>query len=154
MASRPTLKFATRPEDWEAVRHLRHAVYVVETGRLRGVEDTRHTFDAFDQFSKYILAYIGEEPVGTIKIIADSERGLPCEGQVSLNALRAIGRPAEMGHLLTMRTARTRRVALDLMKMALAYACVFLDVTHIVGDFFVSGANDESLAEFYRAARC
>lgn len=145
-----TVKFrvAQSPADKTDVIKLRDEVYVRDQGRLADASDTAATFDRFDRHAVYILAEDGAEPVGTVKVVPDSEAGLPCEDVVDLTSLRAGHRLVEFGHLMTVPRARNRQIGLGLMRAALVYALTEHGATHVIGDFFAE--SDGSLREFYR----
>lgn len=133
---------------------LRDRVYVADQGRLTSVDDTRETFDKYDQYGTYLVAYSGASPIGTVKIIRDSELGLPCESTatltVNLSEYRASGRLVEFGHLISAPEVRSQGVGMQLMREALAFSVGELGATHIFGDFFAEA--DGSFQPFYRRA--
>jgi predicted GNAT family N-acyltransferase len=127
-------------EGMQDVLFLRNSVYVNDQGRLHSVEDTKDTFDKYDQYGTYLVAYRGTMPVGAVKIIRDSELGLPCESTaklvVSLADLRATGRLVEFGHLISAPEARSQGIGMHLMRHGLMFSVGALRATHILGDFF------------------
>lgn len=130
---------------------LRDRVYVADQGRLTSVDDTRETFDKYDEYGTYLVAYAGASPIGTVKIIRDSELGLPCESTatltVNLNDYRSNGRLVEFGHLVSAPEVRSQGVGMQLMRHALAFSIGELGATHILGDFFAEA--DGSFQPFY-----
>jgi len=134
--------------DQAAVARLREIVYVLDQGRLNDVADTSATFDRFDAVSTYILAYEGAEAIGTVKVVPDGGRGLPCDDTVDLSALRPGNKLVEIGHLMTVPAVRDRAIGLGLMREALRYSVVHFGATHLLGDFF---ADEEGgrLRAFY-----
>jgi predicted GNAT family N-acyltransferase len=119
---------------------LRDRVYVADQGRLSSVDDTRDTFDRYDRYGTYLVAYSRAAPIGVVKIIRDSELGLPCESiarlTIDLSAYRAKGRLVEFGHLVSAPEVRSRGVGMELMRHGLRFSVSRLKATHILGDFF------------------
>lgn len=143
-----TFRRARTPAEHADVLLLREAVYVQDQERLTDTSQTAATFDRFDAYSYYLLAYSGAEPVGTIKIVPDSKAGLPCEDVAQVEPLRAGHRLVEFGHLMTLPDVRNRKVGMRLMREALVHSVREHDVTCILGDFFVDDL-DGRLRDFY-----
>lgn len=145
----PELAFraAQSAADKAAVLRLRDEVYVKDQGRLADAADMATTFDRFDKQAVYLLAESDGSPVGTIKLIADSPAGLPCEEAVDLASVRPGKRLVEYGHLLTLPRVRSRAVATGLMREAVVYSAARLGATHILGDFFIDATG--ALHAFY-----
>src|SRR5882757_3415352 len=101
-----TFRLAEMPADKEVLLFLRDAVYVQDQGRLADSGDMTATFDRFDDQAVYILAEQDGEPIGTVKVIADSLAGLPCEDMIDISEVRGAdgnrARLAEIGHLMTV----------------------------------------------------
>ena len=151
------IRVAESAADRAAVMLLRDIVYVRDQGRLTGSRDMATTFDKFDSRADYLLAHAGGEPIGAVKIIADSAAGLPCEDVVDIAPLRQLdgARLVEFGHLLTVPRARNQSVGMRLMRAALLHALGTRCATHIIGDFFIDdgdrdGGDGEGLRSFYR----
>ena len=74
------LKIATTPKEIDDVLWLRHEVYVKEDGKFSGKsfpdERISDHFDALPNMAN-IIAYEGDEPIGTLRASLDSEVGLP-----------------------------------------------------------------------------
>jgi putrescine aminotransferase len=147
----PGVEFRTVTCDDTSVRRVREIVYVVDQQRLLDSAEMADTFDRFDETSRYILALQAGEPVGTVKVIGDSEAGLPCGEHVDIEQLRAKHRVAEIGHLLTVPSVRQRGIGMGLMRQALLHAVQSLGATHILADFFVDAADGGQLRPFYVA---
>jgi predicted GNAT family N-acyltransferase len=126
---------------------LRHAVYVGAENRINGVADFSETFDRWDEHARYILAYVNDVPIGTVKVIPDSVLGLPCAEFVDLKALRALGRPVEFGHLIVRSEARGSGIGVQLMRAAFRFSVAELGATHIIADLFLDKRDTSS---FYR----
>lgn len=141
------LRLARSQTERADVVRLRDAVYVRDQGRLADVADTADTFDRFDAYAEYILAYEDGEAVGTVKLIADSAAGLPCDSVVDLAELRGRGRLVEFGHLMTLPRIRGREVGMALMREGLVRCVARHQATHVLGDFFVD--DDGGLRSFY-----
>lgn len=150
-ASEVTVREVTSEEDMRDVLALRDRVYVADQGRLTSVDDTKDTFDKYDQYGTYLLGYLDGVPVGTVKIIRDSELGLPCESEarltVNLNDYRTNGRLVEFGHLVSAPEVRSQGVGMQLMRHALKFSVSKLKATHILGDFFAN--EDGQFQPFY-----
>jgi CRP-like cAMP-binding protein len=76
------LKIATTPKEIDDVFWLRHEVYVKEDGKFGGKplphERISDRYDAFPNTCN-IIAYEGDEPVGTLRANLESSVGLPSE---------------------------------------------------------------------------
>ncbi len=76
------LKIATTPKEIDDVFWLRHEVFINEDGKFGGkpLPDERISdlFDALPNTAN-IIAYEGDEPVGTLRANLDSEVGLPVD---------------------------------------------------------------------------
>lgn len=136
------------------VLELRQRVYVADQNRLGSIEDTKDTFDKFDQYGTYFVAYRQDVALGAVKIIRDSELGLPCESEapltVDLHALRKTGRLVEFGHLVSSPEVRSRGIGMQLMKHGLMFSIAKHQATHILGDFFAD--ENGNFQSFY--TRC
>lgn len=150
-ASEITVREVTSDEGMRDVLLLRDRVYVTDQGRLGSVDDTKDTFDKYDQYGTYLVAYHDATPIGAVKIISDSELGLPCESTakltVNLAELRANGRLVEFGHLVSAPEVRSQGVGMHLMRHGLMYSVGKLKATHILGDFFADA--DGNFQPFY-----
>ncbi|MFI6448424.1 N-acyl amino acid synthase FeeM domain-containing protein [Kitasatospora sp. NPDC050543] len=142
-------RVARTPAERADVLRLRDAVYVQDQGRLADATDTAETFDRFDAHAEYILAYDGDQALGTVKIVPDSAAGLPCDDVVDLTALRARGRLVEFGHLMTLPQVRGQEIGMSLMRQGLVHSVAVHGATHVLGDFFVDDGG--GLRGFYRA---
>lgn len=138
---------AASPADKASVLRLRELVYVEDQGRLVDATDTADTFDRFDGRAVYLLAHDGTEAVGTIKVVPDSEAGLPCDDVVDVEPLRPGNRLVEFGHLMTVPRARNRSIGMALMREALILGLTRYGATHVLGDFFAE--QNGALREFY-----
>ena len=135
-------------DDKAAVLRLRHEVYVRDQGRLADAADMTGTFDRFDAHAVYLLAEEkGAWAVGTVKLIADSPLGLPCDEVADLTGFRPGKRLVEFGHLMTLPRIRDRSVGTGLMRAALHHSVVRFGATHVLGDFFIDDLG--RLRQFY-----
>lgn len=150
-ASEVTVREVNSEQGMRDVLALRERVYVADQGRLNSVDDTKDTFDKYDQYGTYLVGYIDGAPIGAVKIIRDSELGLPCESTarltVNLNDYRTNGRLVEFGHLVSAPEVRSQGVGMQLMRHALMFSLGKLKATHILGDFFAN--EDGSFQPFY-----
>lgn len=140
MANEITVREVDSEAGMQDVLTLRERVYVADQGRLNSIEDTKDTFDKYDQYGTYLVAYREAMPLGAVKIIRDSQLGLPCESTakltVNLNEHRATGRLVEFGHLVSAPEARSQGVGMHLMRHGAIFSIKKLKATHILGDFF------------------
>ncbi|WP_437614586.1 aminotransferase class III-fold pyridoxal phosphate-dependent enzyme [Erwinia sp. V71] len=135
--------------DLTDVLSVRHKVYVEEAGRLNHVDDTITSFDRFDNYCVYIVAKLNNEPVATVKVIADSSLGLPCDEFAELSRYRVSQNClCEFGHLISLPSVRNEKLGPAMMRAALIYA-VNRGATHILGDFFADG-NHSDLHYYYK----
>jgi len=146
-----TVREVTSDEGMRDVIALRERVYVADQGRLNSVDDTKDTFDKYDQHGTYLVAYRQAMPIGAVKLIRDSELGLPCESTakltVDLAEFRANGRLVEFGHLVSTPEVRSQGVGMHLMRHGFMFSVGKLKATHILGDFFADA--DGNFQPFY-----
>ncbi len=75
------VKIAKTAKELDDIFHLRHQVYVKGEGVLKGIvsEESETIFDRFDALPPVgnIIAYSGNEPIGTMRINLDAGVGLP-----------------------------------------------------------------------------
>lgn len=85
------LKVARSARELNGVFWLRHKVYVEEDGKFGGKplhgERMVDRFDALPNVAN-IVAYDGDEPVGTLRLNLDCEGGLPCEEHYNFSDYR------------------------------------------------------------------
>jgi predicted GNAT family N-acyltransferase len=148
MTEQPSYALATTAADKEAVLRLRDQVYVQDQGRLDDAQDMAGTFDRFDAFADYILARLDGEPAGCVKVVRDSELGLPCEDVADLTEFKNGHRVVELGHLMTRPDIRHRMLGMGLMREGLLHG-IRWGATRLVGDFFVDDTGE--LRGFYRS---
>lgn len=149
-----TFSVASAPADRQAVLELRDLVSAPDrlddanhTNDDRHAND-RHAFDRFDVSAAYIVARAGDQALGVVKVIPDSDEKLPCETVASISLERAGRRLVEFGHFLTTSPDRAREVGLGLIRAALHYSIHELAATHVLGNFFVD--RNGELRPFYR----
>lgn len=85
------LKIAQTAQELDDVFWVRHQVYIVEEGKFGGKPlPEQRILDRFDAFSDNlsIIAYDGQEPVGTIRVGMDSGLGLAAEKYYDLTPFR------------------------------------------------------------------
>ncbi len=141
------LRIATTARAKQDVLALRKAVYVGTENRISEVADFQQTFDRWDEQARYIVAYDEGTPVGTVKVIPDSEAGLPCAEFVDLAAVRARGLPVEFGHLIVLPGQRGQGIGMLLMREAFRFSVHEFRATHIVADLFL---DKRDTSTFYR----
>ncbi len=139
---------ASSVEDKKEVIRLRELVYVQDQGRLNDAADMADTFDRFDPYADYLLARVDGEPAGCIKVVRDSELGLPCEGEADLTEFKDGHVVVELGHLMTLPSVRKQLLGMGLMRAGLLHGILWHGATRLVGDFFVDRSGE--LLGFYR----
>ncbi len=86
------VKIAKTAKELDDVFHLRHQVYVKGEGVLKGIvsEESETIFDRFDALPPVgnIIAYSGNEPIGTMRINLDAGVGLPPDDSSDFTAYR------------------------------------------------------------------
>ncbi|MGW2486097.1 GNAT family N-acetyltransferase [Streptomyces sp. NPDC001606] len=148
MTDETSYALATSTADKEAVMRLRDQVYVQDQGRLDDAGDMAGTFDRFDAYADYILARVDGEAVGCIKVVRDSELGLPCEDVADLTEFKDGHTVVELGHLMTRPDVRHRMLGMGLMRAGLLHG-IRCGATRLVGDFFVDDTG--ALRGFYQS---
>ncbi|MEU9340156.1 GNAT family N-acetyltransferase [Streptomyces sp. NPDC048278] len=148
MTEQSSYTLATSAADKAAVIRLRDQVYVQDQGRLDDAGDMAATFDRFDAYADYILARLDGEPVGCIKVVRDSELGLPCQDVADLTEFKDGHRVVELGHLMTRPDVRHQMLGMALMREGLLHG-IRHGATRLVGDFFVDDTGE--LRGFYRS---
>ena len=76
------IKLARSPKEIDDALWLRHEVFVVEDGKFGGKPVPGHRLvDHFDAFPSvyHVVAYEHAEPVATMRLVKDSEAGLPVD---------------------------------------------------------------------------
>ncbi len=76
------IKVAQNAREIDDALRLRHEVFVIEDGKFGGIPlPGERLIDRFDAFpsSYHVIAYEGLEPVATMRLIRDSEVGLPVD---------------------------------------------------------------------------
>lgn len=138
---------ASGPEDFDRIRQLREAIYVQNEQRIGAIDDFAGSFDLYIKRSHWFIALIDGETVGTVKVIGDSEIGLPFEAIVGTGHRGPGDRVVEIGHLLSVSGPSTRYIVMDLLREATAYSRNELGATHLVGDVFLDKTRGDA---FYR----
>jgi hypothetical protein len=148
MTTDAVYRLADSAEDKQKILRLRDLVYVHGGGRLEGIADTTGTFDRFDAQADYILAELCGEVVGMVKVVRDSEAGLPCDDVVDLTEFRVGHQLVEIGHLIIRPDVRRHSVDTGLIRLGLLHGIYVFGATRLLGDFFVDGSG--GLCGFYR----
>lgn len=76
------IKLARSPKEIDDALWLRHEVFVIEDGKFGGTPVPGHRLvDHFDAFPSvyHVVAYEHSEPVATMRLVKDSEAGLPVD---------------------------------------------------------------------------
>ena len=151
MATR--LKIAQLAREVDDVLRLRHQVYVIEDGKFGGEPlPEGRIIDRFDAmpFVANIIAYHEGAPIGTIRIVKQTDAGLPTEEFLDFSNYketveRKFNKPifASAGMLAITHDGRKRRdVIMALFKMATG-VCMSWGVTHVVAN-----ANHETTSVY------
>jgi hypothetical protein len=135
------------PADWRQIQILRDAIYVTAENRIGEETGFYGSFDRYDNYSKWFLAISEGRAVGCVKVIRESEIGLPYETIIGRQQ-RAPGQViAEIGHLLSLSGPISAPIVLGLMRESFAYSVNQLGATHVVGDVFMDKTKGDA---FYR----
>lgn len=133
---------AISPSDFEQVNTLWRRVYGEEFGWL-SPSDGVLLKDRYDSHSTYLLAKIDGQVVGTMRLVTDSDEGLPVEQFVSIEDLRGSRRLMECQRLMILPDYRNKRwpalphgVLGGLVKGCLHW-CLANGVSHILADLFM-----------------
>ncbi|MCF7548207.1 GNAT family N-acyltransferase [Pseudonocardia sp. WMMC193] len=137
--------FARTEEELRDVDLLWRAVYGTECGWL-AADAPALIDDRYHPHSTYLLARVAGEPVGTMRVVADSPERLPVEQFVGIEKLRGDGdrRLVEVQRLMVLPQFRRRRypempfgVLAALVKGCLHH-CIQQGASHIVADLFLN----------------
>ena len=142
----PCIEFreVTGSTDWHHIQALREAIYVTAENRIGEETGFYGSFDRYNDHSKWFLAMSEGRAVGCVKVIRDSEIGLPYETIIG-HQKRAPGQViAEIGHLLSLSGPMSAPVVLGLMRESFAYSVNQLGATHVVGDVFLDKSKGDA----------
>jgi N-acyl amino acid synthase FeeM len=129
--------------DLAAVDSLWNAVYGDECGWLKPADGPRY-LDRFHPHSTYLVAWVADEPVGTMRLVADSPAGLPIEQFASISELRGNRALVECQRLMILQEFRNRRWqqlpygVLGALFKACLHWCITNSLSHIVADCFTA----------------
>jgi CRP-like cAMP-binding protein/N-acyl-L-homoserine lactone synthetase len=89
-----TIRIAKSTEVKEEVYRLRYRVYSLEEGVFPKSEEEM-VYDEFDQLpdTMNLLAFMDGTPVGTLRMVKDSDLGLPVEKMIDISSLRKNRQP-------------------------------------------------------------
>jgi putrescine aminotransferase len=135
----------TTESDWRHIQKLRETIYVTAESRIGEVGDFAGSFDRYNEQSQWFLALSEGRAVGSVRVVGDSEFGLPYESVVGRGKKDPNHIVAEIGHLLSISGPSSRPVVMGLMREAFAYACNVLGATHVVGDVFVDKTRGDAV---------
>lgn len=135
------IRLAETAYEIETALRIRHDVLIIEDGKYGGTGlQGRCLVDRFDALPTvfHMLAYDGTEPVGTMRLVRDSEVGMPVDDLYDFRAYRAqvsSGRYARFGSagmLAIRRPWRRRRDVLAAMFSLAAAVCHDEGTTHVL----------------------
>lgn len=147
------IKLADNSKEIDDALWLRHEVFIVEDGKFGGKPIHGHRLvDRFDAFPSayHVVAYEGTEPVATMRLLKDSEAGMPVDELYDFSEYRAralagdipptIGEdgkplPVQFGSagMLAIRANwRRRRDVIRAMFRMAATVCHRYEATHIL----------------------
>lgn len=89
------IKLADNAKEIDDALWLRHEVFIVEDGKFGGKPIHGHRLvDRFDAFpsAHHVVAYEGPEPVATMRLLNDSEAGMPVDELYDFTEYRARAR--------------------------------------------------------------
>lgn len=132
---RPSFFIARSEEEFAEVKRIRQRTYVDRDGRLATTESS---FDRFNSAAEYLVWGRKDSAKGTIKIILDSEIGLPCEKFVAIENLRSVGKVTEFGHFITDESVRSTPLVLKMMQEAVTHCYLHHNCRFIIGDMFLA----------------
>lgn len=147
------IKLAQNAKEIDDALWLRHEVFVVEDGKFGGKPIHGHRLvDRFDAFPSayHVVGYEGTEPVATMRLLKDSEVGMPVDELYDFSEFRrqalsgeipasadpsVVAQPAEFGSagMLAIRGQwRRRRDVIRAMFRMAATVCHRYGATHIL----------------------
>ena len=121
------IKIAKTQKEKDMAYQVRYEVFVEERGNLAASKfSNRMEIDSFDDLETTVnfLALVNENAIGTVRLIEDSEKGLPIEDYVDLSGLRAAKRKlSEGGRLAVLKDYRGKEgICIGLFKIGMNYA--------------------------------
>lgn len=136
------IKLAQSPKEIDDALWLRHEVFVVEDGKFGGkpLHGSRMV-DRFDAFPTtfHVISYEGAQPVATIRLVRDSDAGLPADELFDFSRYRRRAyletpRPifGSAGMLAIRMDWRRRRDVIRAMFRMAATVCAKQGATHIL----------------------
>lgn len=136
------IKLARTPKEIDDALWLRHEVFVIEDGKFGGQPlHGARMVDRFDAFPSvfHVIAYEGKEPVATMRLVKDSEGGLPADELFDFDryrrrALLETSTPmfGSAGMLAIRNQWRRRRDVIRAMFRMAAAVCRREGATHIL----------------------
>lgn len=137
---------AVSQSDFQQVEQLWRTVYGREFGWLAAGAGGHLHADRYHPHSVYLLARVGGSPVGTMRLVRDSEAGLPVEQFVGIDKIRGSGDPRliECQRLMVLPDRRNQRIegmpygVLAALVKGCLHWCLDNAYSHVVADLFVS----------------
>lgn len=136
--------------DADEIIRLREIVYVSESKRIAATDDLQESFDGYRAYTTEFVVRSRGRLIGTVRVIRDSEAGLPCGKTVDFAPYRRMGDIAEFGHLLLDPEFRNSGAILLLLREAYRYCRYTLRARFIFGDIFVDTTPDGGINGFYK----
>ncbi len=143
------IKLAQNAKEIDHALWLRHEVFVIEDGKFGGKPIHGHRLvDRFDAFPSayHVVAYEDQEPVATMRLLKDSEAGMPVDELYDFSAYREEAQSAQLpnagtsdpvvfgsaGMLAIRGQWRRRRDVIRAMFRMAATVCHRYGATHIL----------------------
>jgi len=133
----------TRPADLERLYRFRYEVYVEQLLWLpANAEGLLH--DEYDEFAFNYAAIEDDQVVGSIRVVPDSQAGLPFERCSPMNGYREGRRVVELCRLAVHQDHRGHFLAGLLMKAGYQRA-IMMDATHAALDAYIGEGSNSHL---------
>ncbi len=135
------IKVAQNAREIDDALWLRHEVFVLEDGKFGGKPlHGARLVDRFDAFPSvyHVVAYEGSEPVASMRLVKDSEAGMPVDELFDFKPYRgqaaggAVAQFGSAGMLAVRGRWRRRRDVIRAMFRMAATVCHRYDTTHVL----------------------
>lgn len=128
-------KIAEDLSEKKAARKLIEQVFVEELGY------SRIQSDKFDDIAVFMIAKLNNQIIASLRLIPDSESGLPLDAYTDLSELRNINRKlVEVSRLACLKDFRDNHVSINGIAFLKEVLCD-MGITHVVVDSFLHSAR-------------